>query len=193
MPLLVTLLSIGVSYAMSVLDVAEKYCDYDCRGGIWEPVLVFASTLLFGAVSLLFVRTQIIRSWLFFALPYLFFVAIFLSQQSGGESMIGPGERVTYSIILGLSLSLITILWTIVHSFVTRRREKMQKGQCVAQKNMLTKRKVLLVGILGSLFFLISGFQKEIGVCGAVHNNCWDIIDLICPPQPLPQHSSSSP
>ncbi len=122
-PLFMTLVFIGVSYAMSVLDVAEKYCDYDCRVGVWEPILTFAVPFLPGAISLLFVRTQIIRAWSFFALPYLLLVTIFLSQQSVG-GVFGSGERAWYSIMFGLFFSLLTILWAIAHSFAIRRGEK---------------------------------------------------------------------
>lgn len=46
----------------------------------------------------------------------------------------------------------------------------------------MTKKNVFLLAIGGTIIFFLSAFQKEIGFCGHIYNNCWDIIDLIWPP-----------
>lgn len=120
-PLLVALMSIILGYAISVLHVAEKYCDFVCQGSIWEPVMFFGASALLGTISLLFVRVEIIRTWLWFSLAYISLTAIYISQQSVGSAM-GPGERVMYTTALGALFSVITILWAIIHSFILRKK-----------------------------------------------------------------------
>lgn len=46
----------------------------------------------------------------------------------------------------------------------------------------MTKKYVFIFALLGSLVFLLSAFQKEVGICGSSYNNCWDLVDLIWPP-----------
>ena len=44
------------------------------------------------------------------------------------------------------------------------------------------RKNVLLIAFIATLVWLLSAFQKEIGFCGPIYNDCWDIIDLVWPP-----------
>jgi hypothetical protein len=48
-------------------------------------------------------------------------------------------------------------------------------------KNLVAKKNVLIFSIICVFLFLVSGFQKNIGLCGKVYNQCWDILDLLWP------------
>ena len=48
-------------------------------------------------------------------------------------------------------------------------------------RNWMTKKNVLVGSTLFSILFFVSGFQKEIGICGKVSNSCWDFFDLLWP------------
>ena len=85
--------------------------------------MFFGASAVLGAISLLFVRIEIIRTWSWFSLAYISLTAIYISQQSVG-SVMGPGERVMYTIALGALFSVITILWAIIHSFILRKKAK---------------------------------------------------------------------
>jgi hypothetical protein len=48
-------------------------------------------------------------------------------------------------------------------------------------KNFLTKKNVLVFSVMCAVLFFFSGFQKDIGLCGKVYNQCWDVLDLLWP------------
>jgi len=50
----------------------------------------------------------------------------------------------------------------------------------------LTKKNVFFIALIASVIFILSAFQKELGLCGPVYNDCWDKVDLIWPPLSLP-------
>ncbi len=49
----------------------------------------------------------------------------------------------------------------------------------------LTKKNVFFTALIMSMAFLLSAFQKELGLCGPIYNDCWDKVDLIWPPLSL--------
>ncbi len=86
----------------------------------WTPLAVFSLSFIPGAFALVFVRKKFLNSWAMFALVYLFFVFYILANQSIG----GWNNRLLLAPMLGIALSIITILWAIIHSLIFHRSEK---------------------------------------------------------------------
>ncbi len=121
-PLVATVLIIAVAYMVSVLSVGSNYCDYSCRVDFWEPLFFFGLAFLIGSLSLSFVNVKVLYSWAIFAFFYFLIVGFLISHQLS-EAMFESGERVMYSIELGLALSVITILWAVIHSWILRKEK----------------------------------------------------------------------
>jgi len=75
-------------------------------------------------IIFLFVQKQVIKVLSLFILLYIFLASIFLSSQDTYRGLFGVSDRSMYALYIGLSLSLITVLWAIIHTLVLRHREK---------------------------------------------------------------------
>ncbi len=88
-----------------------------------DPIILFLFFFAPSTLILLFVRKEIIKSWSLFTVLYVFVGILFISKQNenigtwGSSTSFFPG-------FFGLSLSLITILWVIIHTLILRHREK---------------------------------------------------------------------
>ena len=124
---------VGTLFSMTALGeeecpIAIDYTNYNgynagCDVAVGIPLLSFMLLFLLGSLSLSFVRRKIVGTWALFALPYIYISMIFLSKQSTG-SMMGPDARMLYAGELGLALSVITIIWVIVHSWILRKKNR---------------------------------------------------------------------
>ena len=78
-----------------------------------------------GSIALLFVRKQTIQIWAIFALCY-FIVAIveIASRDNSNSGWWGWSEQSVHLIDWGIAFSLITILWSIIHTLILRHKEK---------------------------------------------------------------------
>ena len=92
-----------------------------CFESVYRPLLVFLSFLFPSTIALLFVRRQVIKAWSIFTLLYVFAGVLFLANQEV-EGWISP--RGLYAIFFGVALSIITILWSIIHTLILRHNEK---------------------------------------------------------------------
>ena len=88
-----------------------------------DPIIFFLFFFTPSTLILLFVRKEIIKSWSLFAIIYVFVGILFIIKQNenigawGSSTSFFPG-------FFGLSLSLVTVLWAIIHTLILRHAEK---------------------------------------------------------------------
>lgn len=66
--------------------------------------------------------------------------------------------------------------------WVCGSRDKKKDGKMESMNKLLTKKNVFVVSIIFIGLFLVSGFQKNIGLCGKEYNTCWDFFDWLWQP-----------
>lgn len=123
LPLLVVIVCIGIWYVIDTTSLVGNLCNHTCSEAIWAPLSTFALFFLPGAFSLLLVRRKVLGMWSIFLLIYLVGTYFILSSQSYWGSWTG-NDRTFYAGELGLAFSVITILWSIIHTLIIRHGEK---------------------------------------------------------------------
>lgn len=123
LPFIVSLVCIGIWYAVDMISFLDSFCGHACREAVWSPLSFFALLFLPGSLSLLFVQRKVLRAWSLFLLFYFIGTYLILSSQSYWGSWIG-NDRAFYAAELGLVLSVVTILWSIIHTLIIRHDEK---------------------------------------------------------------------
>ncbi len=118
MPLSITLLCIGVGI------LGDYFSPGDTSKSLWVPLATFALFFFPGAISLFFVRKEVLKLWSFFALFYLIGACLILTNQDYWGGNLINNERQFYAGELSLILSILTIIWAITHSFMIRKGEK---------------------------------------------------------------------
>lgn len=89
-----------------------------------ETVHDLAFLFVPGVFFLLFVSKRVFKAWSVFAVWYIIIGFVFLITQDAGLGMWNMGYRSLYTLYIGLFLSLITVLWVIIHILILRHAEK---------------------------------------------------------------------
>ena len=121
-PLGLTSLLFIVSLLGDIFSIGDKYCLFGCSKLLWGPIEIFTLFFIPGSLSLVFVKKRVLFMWLLFFFPYSIATSFLVSSQSTGG---WPwSDRVDYAGKFGLTLSVITILWASIYSFLIRLNEK---------------------------------------------------------------------
>lgn len=97
------------------------YNDIGCNKVIGHPIEAFFIASFVGLLVLLFTRNSVVRLWSIFFGVYLVVAVVVLYGIAPTSSWF---DRTSYSLGFGALLSVITILWAIIHSLIIRRSEK---------------------------------------------------------------------
>ena len=104
-----------------------KFNEYDNGDNLLQIIGGFILFSFPSTIPILFVRRQLFNLWSFVVIPLFVVSAVFLSTIDNSPTWFGPTSRGLDIIVFGFSFSVITLLWSIIHTLILRHREKKMK------------------------------------------------------------------
>jgi hypothetical protein len=91
------------------------------ESGFLEPLFFTLGSYLLSSIILLFFSNKIFKLWLRKIVSWFLPLSIFLIWAGGGGNSYTTPDKTTYAIVLGIILSVVTLIFALVQRFYYKR------------------------------------------------------------------------